>query len=317
MVALGIRSEEEVTFSGHKILVTGPTGQVGFVVAKAMAKQGNEVWGVARFSDAEKRQALEAAGVKCVPIDLENGDFSSIPKDFDYVLHLGVFRAAGDDFDLDFRSNAEGTGLLMSHCRSAKAFLACSTSGVYQSVGRNLLTETSGLGDNHRAMLPTYSITKIAVEAVVRFAAREFNLPTIIPRLCVPYGANGGWPYYHLLAMKHGQAIPVNPDKPSIYSLIHEDDIIASIPKLLQAASVPANIVNWGGDETVSLEEWATFLGELTGVEPRFHYTREGTLESVMVDTKKLFSITGPFKTDWKDGMRRMVETKHPEWLVS
>lgn len=305
-----------MSFSGHKILVTGPTGQVGFVVAKALAKD-NEVWGAARFSDVEKRKSLEEAGVKCIVADLEKGDFSAIPKDFDYVIHLGVFRAAGDDFDLDFRNNAEGTGLLMSHCRTAKGFLACSTTGVYQANGHNLLTETSELGDNHRCMMTTYSITKIAVEAVVRYAAREFNLPTVIPRLCVPYGNNGGWPYYHLLAMKHGAAIAVHTDKPSIYSLIHEDDIVASIPALLQSASVPANIVNWGGSETVSIEDWTAYLGSLTGLTPNLEYTDKGTLESVAVDSSKLEAITGgQFKTDWKAAMKRMVEAKHPEWMV-
>jgi UDP-glucuronate 4-epimerase len=260
---------------------------------------------------------LEAAGVKCVAADLEKGDFSAVPKDFDYVIHLGVFRAADDDFDLDFRNNAEGTGLLMSHCRSAKGFLACSTTGVYQAAGHNMLKETSELGDNHRAMMTTYSITKIAVEAVVRFAAREFNLPTVIPRLCVPYGNNGGWPYYHLLAMKHGQPIHLHSDKPSMYSLIHEDDIVASIPDLLKAASVPANIVNWGGTETVAIEDWTAYLGELTGTKPILEYSDKGPLESVMVDTSKLFSITAPFKTKWQDGLRRLVEAKHPEWLVN
>jgi UDP-glucuronate 4-epimerase len=305
-----------MAFSGHKILVTGPTGQVGFVVAQALARQDNEVWGVARFSDPEKKKVLEAAGVKCVSADLEKGDFSSIPKDFDYVVHLGVFRAAGDDFDLDFRNNAEGTGLLMSHCRAAKGFLACSTTGVYQANGHNLLKETSELGDNHRSMMTTYSITKIATEAVVRYAAREFNLPTIITRLCVPYGNNGGWPYYHLLMMKHGTPIQLHTDKPSMYSLLHEDDIVASIPALLQAATVPANIVNWGGAETVAIEDWSAYLGELTGLKPILEYTDKGPFESVMVDTTKLFSITGPLKTDWKAGFRRMIEAKHPDWLV-
>jgi nucleoside-diphosphate-sugar epimerase len=305
-----------MAFSGHKILVTGPTGQVGFVVAQALARQDNEVWGVARFSDEAKKKVLQDAGVKCVSADLGDGDFSAIPKDFDYVVHLGVFRAAGDDFDLDFRSNAEGTGLLMSHCRAAKGFLACSTTGVYESIGRKPLKETSELGDNHRSMMTTYSITKIATEAVVRFAAREFNLPTIIPRLCVPYGNNGGWPYYHLLMMKHGTPIQLQPDKPSLYSLIHEDDIVASIPSLLQAASVPANIVNWGGPEAVSIEDWSAYLGELTGTKPVLEYTEKGPLESVVVDTTKLFSIAPQFKTNWKDGFRRMVAAKHPDWLV-
>jgi nucleoside-diphosphate-sugar epimerase len=304
-----------MSLEGKKILVTGPTGQVGFVVAKAFAKT-NEVWGAARFSDEKKKASLEEAGVKCLTADFEKGDFSALPTDFDYVLHFGVFRAAGDDFDLDFRNNAEGTGLLMSHCRKAKGFLACSTTGVYQSVGRNLLKETSELGDNHRVMMTTYSITKIATEAVVRYAAREFNLPTIITRLCVPYGDNGGWPYYHLLAMKHGAAIALHPDKPSMYSLIHEDDIVATIPALLNAASVPANIVNWGGNETIAIEEWTAYLGELTGITPKLDYTAAGALESVMVDDTKLRSIAGPLKMHWKDGFRRMVAAKHPDWLV-
>jgi nucleoside-diphosphate-sugar epimerase len=304
-----------MAFAGKKILVTGPTGQVGFVVAKAFAKD-NDVWGAARFSDETKRVALEQAGVHCVAADFEHGDFSGLPTDFDYVLHFGVFRAAGDDFDLDFRNNAEATGRLMSHCRAAKAFFHCSTTAVYQANGHKLLTEASELGDNHRPMMTTYSITKIATEAVVRFAAREFNLPTIIARLCVPYGDNGGWPYYHLLMMKHGQAIALHPDKPCIYSLIHEDDIVGSIPALLGAASVPANIVNWGGGEAVAIEDWTAYLGELTGLEPKLDYTTAGTLESVAIDDSKLRSIVGPYKTDWKDGIRRMVEARHPDWLV-
>ena len=73
---------------------------------------------------------------------------------------------------------------------------------------------------------------------------------------------------------------------------------------------------NWGGAETVSIEDWSAYLGELTGLKPTLEYTDKGPLESVMVDTTKLFSITGPLKTDWKDGMRRMIAAKHPDWLL-
>ena len=97
----------------------------------------------------------------------------------------------------------------MSYCRDANAFFHCSTSGVYQSVGHDLLTESSSLGDNHRAMMPTYSIGKIAVEAVVRFCAREYNLPTVIARLNTPYGESG-WPFYHLMMMQHNIDIAVH-----------------------------------------------------------------------------------------------------------
>ena len=36
---------------GHKILITGPSGQVAAPIARALAAD-NEVWGIARFTDA-------------------------------------------------------------------------------------------------------------------------------------------------------------------------------------------------------------------------------------------------------------------------
>jgi nucleoside-diphosphate-sugar epimerase len=296
-----------------KILITGPTGQVAFPVALAFAKD-NEVWAIARFSDADKRAALTAAGVRCVPLDLTKGDFSALPADFDYVLNFAVARDVGTDFNLELTANAESVGLLMQHCRKAKAFLHVSSCAVYHPNGHDLLTEDSALGDNHRIMFPTYSVGKNAQEAVVRFAARAYDLPTVICRLNVPYGDNGGWPFYHLLMMQNNVAIPVNVDKPNTYNLFHEDDIIRSIPPLLAAASVPAQIVNWCGDELISIEEWSAYIGELTGLKPQLNYTAE-TLESVMCDNSKLRALVGPSTVHWKDGIRRMIATLKPELL--
>jgi nucleoside-diphosphate-sugar epimerase len=296
-----------------KILVTGPAGQVALPVTRALARD-NEVWGIARFSDAQARQTLESEGVRCVPLDLDAADFSGLPDDFDYVLNLAVSRAAEPDFDGDLRSNAEAAGLLMTHCRSARAFLHCSTTGVYEADGHTVFTETSPLGDNHRVMMPTYSIAKIAAEAVVRTCARQLGLPTVIARLNTPYGDNGGWPWYHLLMMKGGVPIPVHTDRPSQYDLTHEDDIIASLPYLLEAAAVPAEIINWCSSEHVSIEEWCAYMGELTGLEPKLSYT-DATLQSVMTDNAKLRALGFEPRVHWRDGLRRMIEARAPELL--
>jgi len=297
----------------QKILVTGPTGQVALPVSLALARE-NEVWGVARFTDAAARKRLEAGGVRCVAADLGSGEYGDLPRDFDYVLNLAVAKSPDGDFEKDLRGNGEAAGLLMSHCRRAKAFLHCSTTGVYQPAGHHVFRETDALGDNHRSIMPTYSIAKIATEVVVRTMCRELRLPTTIARLCVPYGDNGGWPWYHLLMMKGGVVIPVHATRPSRYTPIHEDDIIASIPGLLRAASVPATIVNWGGQEHVSIEEWCEYLGELTGLEPRCE-VRPEALDSVQVDTTRLVELVGPAKVSWKEGFRRMVKARAPELL--
>ena len=108
--------------------------------------------------------------------------------------------------------------------------------------------------------------------------------------------------------------IPVHTDAPSVYRPIHEDDIVATIPALLDAAALPPTIVNWGGEEAVSIEAWCTYLGELTGLTPRFEPT-DATIESVNADTTKLQELAGPTSVAWKDGMRRMVEARAPEML--
>ncbi len=297
---------------GQKILVTGPTGQVAGPVAVSLAGD-NDVWATARFSDEAKQKELEAEGITCVKTDFELGDYSLLPRDFDYVLSFGV--AKSSDFDSDIRANGEGLGLLMSHCRDAKGFLHCSTTGVYEADGHTHFVEESPLGDNHRVMMPTYSISKIGAEVVARFAAREFELPTIITRLNTPYGSNGGWPYYHLLMIKGGTPIPVHKDAPSQYTLLHQDDINRTVTGLVRAATVPARIINWSGQEHVAIEEWCTYLGELIGAEPKFDVTEE-TIESVMTDNSKMCELVGPAKVHWKDGLRRMVEDRHPDWLV-
>jgi len=300
-----------VELDGQRIVITGPTGQVAKPLALSLAKN-NEVTAIARFSNAAARADLEAGGVRCLPVDLAEGDFSAVPADVDYVVNMAV--AKTKSFDKDLAANVEGLGMMMDHFRNAKAFLHCSSTAVYQANGHHAFKEDDELGDNHRVMsfMPTYSITKIAAEAMARFGARQFGLPTVIARLNVPYGDNGGWPWMHLEQVLTGQKIAVHTDEPSVYNPIHEDDIIRMVPRLLGVASVPATIVNWGGNDEVSIEEWSQYLAHLVGKKAEFVKTDQA-LESVTVDLTKLHSLVGPTEVHWKDGLRRMTAHFHPE----
>jgi len=298
---------------GCKILITGPTGQVATPVVKALAID-NEVWGVARFTDAATREHLEKAGIRCETVNLAAGDFTGLPCDFDYVVNLAV--AKSGDWEKDLGANAESVGLLMAHCRGAKAFLHCSSAAVYDPPDDELRTEAAALGDNHRYLFPTYSISKIAGEAVARSMARVLGVPTTIARLNVPYGDNGGWPYYHMEMMLAGIPIPVPPGGPARYNPIHEDDIIATIPKLLEAASVPATTVNWAGHQIVSLQDWCTYLGSLAGREPVFEENAHA-LRGNPVDVTRMRELVGATTVDWQDGMRRMAAKFHPELVTA
>lgn len=292
-----------------RILITGPTSQAASPITEFLSAH-NEVIAAARFTDPARRQALEALGITCIPVDFSLGDFGSLPDDFDFVLNFAMVRAS--DFDSDISANAEATGLLMDHCQRATAFLHCSSTAVYHPAGTHPLAETDPLGENHRDFMPTYSLTKIATEAVVRTEARRLGLATTIARLNVPYGNHGGWPAWHLECILGGFPIDLHPDRPNLFNPIHSDDMISTLPGLLAAASVPATTVNWGGDEHVDLEEWCLFLGALVGREPEFNLTRS-TVCGVTTDNSKRVELVGPTTVRWRDGMSGMVAALHPE----
>ncbi len=296
-----------------KILITGPTGQVASPIAQALAVD-NEVWGIARFTNTAARAALEQSGVRCETVNLAVGDFTGLPSDFDYVLNLAV--AKSGNWDKDLAANAESAGLLMAHCRNAKAFLHCSSGAVYDPPDDEPRTEHAALGDNHKPLFPTYSISKIAGEVVAKTMARALGVPTTIARLNVPYGDNGGWPFYHMEMMLGGIPIPVPTGGPARYNPIHEDDIIATIPKLLEVASVPAITLNWCSEQTVSLQDWCGYLGSLVGKEPVFQES-EQALRGNPTDPSRMRELVGATTVDWRDGMRRMAAKFHPELVGS
>ena len=303
---------DPIDLSGRRILITGPTGQVAQPVVEAWADRA-EVFALARFSDPAQREALEQAGVTTLKADLATADgLRGLPDDFDYVLNFAVVKT--DSFDYDLAANAEGVGRLISHCRKAKAFLHLSSTAVYEYAGHEPRAEDAPLGDNHRSMFPTYSISKIAADAVCRYAAKEFGVPAIIARLSVPYGDNGGWPWYHLLMMQGGVPIDVHPDRPNTYNLLHVDDYLEKLPRLLAAASSEVPTVNFGGSQAVSIEQWCAYLQELTGFEPVFQDNPKA-FGSLAIDPTRMHQLIGPTRVDWKDGIRRMVANLGPELL--
>jgi nucleoside-diphosphate-sugar epimerase len=295
----------------EKILITGPAGQIAEPLTRYLAKD-NEVWGIARFGDPEARARVEGYGVTTRVVDLGAADFGGLPDDFTYVLHLAADQSPGLDYDRALRVNAEGTGLLLTHCRKAKAALVMSTFSVYRPDPDpgHAYTETDPLGDAHAAHAPTYSISKIAQEAVARTCARTLGLPVTIARMNASYGDNGGLPAIHLAQARAGQTVVTRWD-PCTYSPIHEDDICAQTEPLLAAASVPATVVNWAGDEPVSVQQWCAWFAELLG-KPVDVEARDfpGTQPSAVSDNAKRLSLTGPCAVNWREGMRRMVAAR-------
>ncbi len=298
---------------GEKILITGVTGQIAFPLAEYLAHD-NDVWGLARFSDPSSRAQVDALGVTTLLCDLAGGDLSAVPDDFAYVLHLAAFQGPGHDFDLALRANAEATGFVLMHCRNAKAALVMSTHSVYKPNPdpRYSYRETDAMGDVNPQHSPTYSVAKIGQEAVARFCARAYDLPVTIARMNAAYGPRGGLPALHADSIAAGSPVWTRWG-PCLYSPIFQDDINAQAASLLAAASVPSTIVNWAGDEAVSVQDWCAYAGELLHA-PVEVIVRPvpGSLRGSVADVGRRNEFTGPCSVDWREGMRRTIAARHP-----
>jgi nucleoside-diphosphate-sugar epimerase len=296
---------------GQKILLTGATGKIAFPIARELAKR-NEVWGAARFSNANARDKLTAAGIRPLQLDMLSADLSAVPEDFTYIFHAAVDPGAGE-WRASVQTNAHNSGKLLHHCRRAKGFVFCSTGSIYGYPGRRPLTEADGPGVPLRA---NYSFSKIAGEAVCSWVAEQFRIPLTIIRICSTYGPEGGTPVERLEMMLQGRPIRLHPDKPNNYNPIYEDDYVELGIRAMEVAAVPPVVVNWAGSETVSVEDYCTYMGELVGVKPIFEYTPEAHTP-LWPDVTHMHEVLGRTKIPWREGFRRMVEARHPELLRS
>lgn len=302
-----------------KILVTGATGNVARTIVAKFASD-NEVWGAARFSSPEARADLESQGVSTFKWSLGSADFDGLPDDFDYVVHAAasIFETA-NDYDDAVRRNAEGAGLLMNHVRNAAGFLFISSQHIYTQIPDTSIQrkETDDLGC-HPSYAPSYSISKVAAEAVVRTLARVHNIPTTIARLGTNYGVGvTGVLDYGLQAMIAGETMVVPPRGKAICALIHNGTLRNQVEPLLRAASVPATIVNWTADENVDIRDVYDYMAELAGLSPKYVESADATPLGGAADPTKRIAITGPDPTDWRTNVREMLAKNTPHLAVT
>lgn len=295
---------------GAKILVTGVTGMAPLPVAEFLAQE-NEVWGVARFRDEARRERVEAAGIRPVAMDIEALDLSALPDDFDYVLHWIYTRLPSGRIQQATEVNAIAAGLVLQHCQRAKAALVVSAGTVYSPRNDDPFHpfhEDDDIGAAFAPWGPSGPASKVSLEAVARFAARAFDLPVTIARLNVVYGPLGGMPVDDLRAIAEGRPVHTFAD-PYPASPIHADEMCGQVAALLGAASVPATIVNWCGDEVVTQREWIAQAEALTGRKAEIIHNDVATAAQGSVgDTRRRLAITGPCRIRFADALRELFE---------
>ena len=205
---------------------------------------------------------------------MSTGDFSAIPDDFSYVFHAAVDTGA-DDWRRCVETNAQNSGDLLYHCRTAKGFVFCSTGSIYGYQGQRPLTEADPPGVPLRAELQLLQDRRRVRVHVGRQAVRHpaHDHPDLLDLRA------GGWRTGRPAGDDVGAASRFASIRmqPNNYNPIYEDDYVELGIRAMEVAATPPIVVNWAGSETVSVEDYCTFMGELVGVEPIFEYTPERT----------------------------------------
>jgi len=296
----------------HKILITGATGQVARPIAESLAAD-HEVWAIGRFGDAQAEEALRAQGIRTWHWDMSRDTLDGLPNDFTHVLHSAVQRGEDGDFDTVIETNTAATGRLMAHCRTARAFIYLSSGALYaRKTLDHLYAETDAI-NGVASWLPAYPVVKIACEGVVRAFSAAFGLPSVIARLNVAYGGygHGGMPVLLYRQMLAGKPIPVPLEGQHWASPIHTDDLVRQLPRLWEAASSPALVMNWGGDEPVGIQDCLEYIAALTGTPARFERSTV-TRETCAFDNTRRRALLGDCTVHWKEGIRRTLEVHFP-----
>ncbi len=300
-------------FAEKKVLITGATGQVARQVAEDLARH-NEVWCLGRFADPDLQRALRARGMRTWRWDMDGGELDGLPADFTHVLHSAAYRGNGSDFETVVAINSIATGRLMTHCRSAESFLFVSTGAIYaRKAPDHPHVETDPLG-GLIPWLPTYPVGKIAAEGTVRAFGVTLDLPTTIARLTVAYGphGHGGMPVALMRRMLAGEPIEIPREGQNWGNPIHTAAVARQVPLLWNVATVPPRVVNWGGDETVGVQDLMTYLSTITGMRVTF-LPSNVTRETNVFDNTRRKTLIGDCQVAWREGMRRTLQAHFPE----
>jgi nucleoside-diphosphate-sugar epimerase len=307
---------------GQKVLFIGGQGPVSAPALRLLAPD-NQVYAMARFSNPDTRRKLDSIGVTCIRHDLFD-PVGDLPSDFDYVYDtalpsvrsesgmtvsaLGPLGRWPDSFD----AYADATGRLMAHFQGVKGFVFASTISLYDPPGGDTpVPETHSFGIHTVA---SYAFTKAANEAVISYLSRSLDIPTTIMRVGSASGPDGGPMRERLDLLVQGRPIPVHPDKPTYVRPIFEPDCSRLGVAALEAGRVPPLVVNWCGEDVVSVEDYCAYMGQLIGKEPIFDYTTAAWC-SLVPDTTFMHEVLGHGQVRWRDGCRMLVERCYPELL--
>lgn len=287
---------------GKKVLVTGASGLIGFDLARELCKT-NQVYGLARFSDATVKRELESLGVTCIEKDVLTDDLDDLPQDIDYVFsQLVLIAECEQDPEAAYNTNSYFVGRLMQHCQDVKGLILGSTGAVYRPS-----TEASR-EDGTIGPVGTYATSKFAGEVLGTYLANLWNIPTCILRYYYPYGPRGGLPYALAEHVAQGKPIPVAKEKFSYYDPIHMSDCVRYTIQSAELCCVPPKVLNVAGPDVTTRAEMVELISQALGVTPNLVEQQRVEEPAWRADISLLTQLLGAPSVGLKEGLTEVAQ---------
>lgn len=297
---------EDITKIDGDIAILGVGGKMGPDLAKltveAIKKSGSnkKVYGVARFSEPELKNELQAAGVETVQADLLNdNDWEKMPV-VKNVLYL-----AGTKFGT--KGNEAYTWAMNTHLPSKVAayykqsrIVAFSTGNVYpmSPVAGGGLTEDIAVGP-----VGEYGQSCLGRERIFQYFSSINKTPVLIYRLNYANDVKYGVLLEIAKSVLKEKAIDLSMGNVNV---IWQNDANEYAIRSLLHCSTPAKILNITGPETISVRWLANWFGEYFNKQPVFSGTESQT--ALLSNAAESFHLFGYPATPLKTMMQMIAE---------
>jgi nucleoside-diphosphate-sugar epimerase len=243
---------------------------------------------------------LEEAGAHPIAFDLADPDLSPLPESVDVVINYAVLPPQKNAYEV----NAGAAGRLARRYRDCEAFVHGSTGSLYEYQGERPLREDDPYGLHSSA--ENYAASKIAAEFLLKHLSVDYELPVVLVRIFSFYGPRGGGVTQRIDQMIRDQPVSVYPGVRNVHTPLYEDDYVEKTVAAAGIAKVGAEIVNVGGTEAVTTQEYCQIAGEILGKEPVF--VDNSKAWPIWADTTKMVELLGPNKVSVREGVRRTIE---------
>lgn len=319
------------------ILITGAAGFIGFFLSRAIAEQGNAVFGIDNlnnyYSVSLKRARLDQlnkfSGFSFAEMDIaDRKKMKSFFKqnDFDIVVHLAA--QAGVRYSIDnphayVDSNLVGFANILEGCRQQKTahLVYASSSSVY---GANTKMPFSTV-DNVDYPVSLYAATKKSNELMAHAYSHLYNLPITGLRFFTVYGPWGrpDMAYFKFTkAILEGAPIDVYNHGRMKRDFTYIDDIVEAILKVmgknpvvgagkLSPTTAPYRLLNIGNNMPVALGAFIETLEQILHKKAVKNMLpmQPGDVPATFADISDLTALTGfKPKTSIKKGLSKFVK---------